>query len=81
MPKAGAGCSSGKKPGSGLCNKKFLKEVSKYSGSCSCCDRLAGEQCWPVNPSLDPFATFNQEEKRRKYAQLSVFEKVMVKFS
>ncbi len=26
--------------------------------------------------SLDPFATFNQEEKRRKYAQLSVFEKV-----
>lgn len=27
---------------------------------------------------LDPFATFNQEEKRRKYAQLSVFEKIIL---
>lgn len=27
---------------------------------------------------LDPFASFNQEEKRRKYAQLSVFEKIIL---
>jgi hypothetical protein len=34
-----------------------------------------GELLIPV-AGADPFATFSQEEKRRKYAQLSVFEKV-----